>query len=239
MEYGTKLSSPSTFVPAPAHSGIAGIDAAVQRHHLLKHPFYQAWMKGEVTREELRDYAGQYYFHVNRFPRYLSAIHSLCENEEARASVLENLNDEEGVSHGVSHPELWLRFAEGMGVSRDEVRATAPRDAIREVAATFFHFARSSYHEGLGALYAYESQVPEIAASKIEGLKGRYGINDPRTLEFFAVHEKADVAHRESVRSLLEALSPWEKEEAAAAADCAARALWSFLSDVQRAKACA
>ena len=56
------------------------IQETIDQLHLLKHPFYQAWMKGELTMETLRDYAGQYYHHVDRFPRYLSAIHSNCES---------------------------------------------------------------------------------------------------------------------------------------------------------------
>src|SRR3984957_8208821 len=89
--------------------------------HLLGHPFYRAWMEGSLPRSVLSNYSRQYYFHVDRFPRYLSALHSQCENSQHRKVILENLNDEEGTGFGVSHPELWLQFAEGLGVSREEV----------------------------------------------------------------------------------------------------------------------
>ena len=36
------------------------IDAKVAARHLLTHPFYQAWTRGELTKESLRDYAKQY-----------------------------------------------------------------------------------------------------------------------------------------------------------------------------------
>jgi pyrroloquinoline-quinone synthase len=208
------------------------IDAAIDRFHLLKHPFYQAWMKGEVPLTDLRDYAKQYYSHVDAFPRYLSAIHSMCESTEARKVILENLNDEEGINFGTSHPELWLRFAEGLGVSREEVLEGAPRVAVQKVMNTFFGFARSSFHEGLGALYAYESQVPEVAHSKIAGLKDAYGIHDARTLEFFEVHKTADKEHRASLKKILDDLPEGQKREASAAASAAAESLWDFLSDV-------
>ena len=214
---------------------IETLKAAVDEHHLLKHPFYQDWMAGRLTREQLRDYAEQYYFHVDRFPRYLSALHSQIECPVERREILDNLNDEEGVTYGTSHPDLWLQFAEGLGLEREQVRAAAARPAIRNVADTFFSLARRSAHEGLGAIYAYESQVPEIAHSKIEGLKSNYAIEDERTLSFFEVHKQADIAHRESIAKLIEALPEEQREEAILAARQAARSLWDFLSDVHAA----
>lgn len=200
--------------------------------HLLSHPFYQDWMAGRLTRAQLKDYSEQYYAHVAAFPRYLSAIHSLGVEEADRRILLENLNDEEGVGFEASHPELWMRFAEGMGSTREEVRAAKPRDGVQNVMNTFFGFARRSFHEGLGALYAYESQVPEIAESKILGLRERYGITDTRTLEFFEIHRQADVAHREALEVLLERLTEQQKQEALNASIETAQALWNFLSEI-------
>lgn len=202
--------------------------------HLLQHPFYMDWMQGKITPDQLKDYAAQYYQHVDAFPRYLGAIHSNCTNATQRMMILENLNDEEGVSFGTSHPELWLRFAEGVGADRSDVIATTPRPAIQNVMDTFFGHARSSFHQGLGALYAYESQVPEIAASKITGLRDQYNVNDERTLEFFEVHQTADVHHRKVLKDILDSLPEPQKQEAAIAAEEAATALWAFLSDVHQ-----
>jgi pyrroloquinoline-quinone synthase len=201
---------------------------SLEATHLLRHPFYRDWMEGKLSRECLKDYAGQYAHHVEAFPRYLGAIHSFAVNPAERRLVLENLNDEEGVTHGKPHPELWAQFARGMGA----LEAAAPRAAIRNVADTFFAAARSSFHEGLGALYAYEAQVPEIAASKIEGLRDRYGVTDPATIEFFEAHRTADVYHRAAIEKILAALPAKEQAEARAAAERAALALWDFLSEV-------
>lgn len=207
---------------------------ALQPLHLLKHPFYQDWMRGTLSAEELKDYAGQYYPHIRAFPRYISTIHSLCERDSARQILLENLNDEEGINHGPAHPELWLRFAEGLGTARESIQRTAARGAIENVIATYFRLARSSYHEGLGALYAYEHQIPEIAESKIGGLKTHYNVTDSRTLEFFETHQSADVYHRQALEKIIDALPSIERQEALQAAQCAAQTLWDFLTDVHR-----
>ena len=52
------------------------VDAILESKSLLKHPFYQAWTMGSLTREDLAYYAEQYYQQESNFPRYVSAVHS-------------------------------------------------------------------------------------------------------------------------------------------------------------------
>lgn len=207
---------------------------AIEPLHLLKHPFYQDWMAGKLSEAQLQNYACQYYKHVEAFPRYVSAIHSKCLNAVGRKMLLENLNDEEG-AHGTPHPELWLQFTEGVGAPRMEATEGQAGPAITNVISTFQRLTQSSYHQGLGALYAYESQVPEVADSKIKGLVDNYAITDARTLAFFEVHKTADVYHRNVVAELIEALPETQFQEAKTAAVEAGQALWDFLTEVHAA----
>ena len=71
------------------------IDDLINRHHLLNHSFYKSWNAGELPKETIREYAAQYFQHVSMFPRYLSSIHSNCDQIKTRQLLLENLNDEE------------------------------------------------------------------------------------------------------------------------------------------------
>src|SRR3984957_17839529 len=91
--------------------------------NLLQHPFYQAWSKGELTRENLREYAAEYWHQVSAFPTYLSALHSQLPDGELRREVLRNLADEEGVDAATAraHSDLWMDFATGMGATREQV----------------------------------------------------------------------------------------------------------------------
>ena len=199
--------------------------------HLLKHKFYQAWSEGSLSVPTLQLYAQQYYHHVKAFPRYISATHSNCENIEARQFLLENLNDEEkGTEH---HPELWLRFAEGMGTTRDQVKNALPLPETQDLVDTFFSSCRKSYAEGLGTLFAYEHQIPEVATFKIEALQKHYGIEEgSSTLSFFEVHRQADVFHTQTIAQLLDGLTPAEKTLAEAAAHTATDRLWKFLDGI-------
>ena len=72
------------------------IDNDIAEKHLLKHPFYLAWTRGELSKEALTDYAKQYYHHVAAFPTYLSAVHAGCDDQPTRKQILSNLIDEVG-----------------------------------------------------------------------------------------------------------------------------------------------
>jgi len=100
----------------------------------------------------------------------------------------------------------------------------------KDMIDNFFTQARSSYAEGLASLYTYERQIPEIAETKIQGLKKFYGVNSKEGLEFFEAHKSADVVHRAECEKLLDGLSPEEQKKAEKASMLTARYLWNFLS---------
>jgi len=199
--------------------------------NLLKHPFYTAWSNGELTVTDLQDYSRQYFHHVEAFPRYISATHSNCPDIKARQILLDNLCDEEKGEN--NHPDLWLRFVEGLGETRENVRAQMLNPETQNLIDTFFRLSRSSYAEGLGALFAYEQQVPEVAKSKIEGLK-KYGLDDEKMTEFFRVHISADKWHSKECADLIEKLNDLARKKAERAAHEAADVLWKFLDGVNR-----
>src|SRR6184192_2952182 len=178
------------------------IDNDIAANHLLKHPFYLAWTRGELSGEALADYARQYYHHVAAFPTYLSAVHTNCDDQETRKQLLSNLIDEEAGSP--NHPELWLKFAEGFGVSEADARKSGKWSETKNLIDTFRSICgQRSTPEGLAALYAYESQIPAICESKIDGLKKYYGFTDPKHYEYFSVHIEADREHSASERQML------------------------------------
>ena len=196
---------------------------------MLTHPFYQIfWNEGRLTREIIKDYAEQYYQHVKAFPRYISATHSICEDIEKRKILLENLQDEE--NNDGDHPKLWKNFAKAMGSDISKIDDVQTDWFTKDMIDNFFLHARSSYAEGLASLYTYERQIPEIAETKIQGLKKFYGVNTKEGLEFFEAHKSADVIHRAECEKLLDNLSPEEQIKAEKASVLTARYLWNFLS---------
>jgi pyrroloquinoline-quinone synthase len=213
---------------------LTALEERIARYDLLCHPYYKAWTAGELTREDLREYAADYYHHVAAFPAYLSALHSRLEDGEQRRAVLRNLCEEE--IDGRSHSELWLDFAEGMGADRGEVCIREPLPEVCEVIAQFRRVAREgSTAEALATFYAYESQVPRVAKEKADGLARRYGA-DAKTCSYFKLHQFADVEHSQVWRELLSAEIAARPEQADAALDAgeaAAKSLWHALDGME------
>src|SRR5713226_10090026 len=208
------------------------IDNDIAEKHLLKHPFYLAWTRGELSKEALTDYAKQYYHHVAAFPTYLSAVHAKCDDQPTRKQILSNLIGEEVGSP--NHPELWKQFAKGLGVGDVDLAKTSKQPETKNLIETFRAVCgEQSTAEGLAALYAYESQIPAICESKIDGLKKHYGFTDPEHYEYFSVHIEADRAHSAAERKILASyIDNHNIDSVRAAVRRILDALWEMLSGV-------
>ena len=101
----------------------------------------------------------------------------------------EGLSDE--LSCPKPHTELWLDFAEGLGLSRMAVAYAAPRPAAVHMVDTFDRLTRTETIAAVAALYAYESQQPEVSRQKVDGLRRHYGVDSPHALAYFDVHAEA------------------------------------------------
>ena len=216
------------------------LDARIAKYDLLCHPFYQAWSAGELTRDDLREYAKDYYHHVEAFPTYLAELGIRLDEGELRQAVLANMADEKGMAHvrsedAAAHSELWLDFVEGMGADRD-MGGHRPVREITDLIAFFHRMAsEAAPEEALAAFYAYESQIPRVAREKARGLQERYGA-DERTTFYFTLHTTADVYHSQVWRQQLEKrveTNPEIADKALAAGENAAKALWRALDGIE------
>lgn len=215
------------------------LETRVAPYDLLTHPFYRAWTAGELTKDDLCDYAGEYWHHVSAFPTYLSALHSRLEDSELRRTVLRNLLDEEGIDapDGKPHSALWMDFANGMGASDPEVRNRKTQPETAALISTLHTLMQQDDAAvGLAALYAYESHVPGIARQKAEGLCEHYGA-DAATCRYFTLHQTADIHHAEVWKQAIQdelTRDPSLADKALDAAESTAQALWSALDGVER-----
>lgn len=218
------------------------LETAIAKYDLLCHPFYKAWAAGELTQADLREYARQYYHHVEAFPCYLAELALRLEESELRRAVLANMCDEKGMAadgnDSIPHSDLWLDFVEGMGARRDMV-LHLPVAEIRELIRYFHRVAsEGTPEEALAAFYAYESQVPRVSKEKERGLREMYGADD-KTCGYFTRHAIADVHHSNVWRTQLEKRLEADPETAQAALDAAentAKLLWQALDGIETAR---
>src|ERR1700719_1608805 len=140
---------------------LARLDAAIAEKNLLNHPFYQDWQAGKLSREALQLYATQYYRHVEAFPKHLRVLAARTDGD-LRKLVEENLAEEEDPNG--SHPKLWRDFAIALGVPEDDITYCPSLPGTQAVVQTYREICGDRpVAEAVAALYAYESQVPEIA----------------------------------------------------------------------------
>ncbi len=187
---------------------------------MLEHPFYVRWSAGELSREELARYAGQYRHATEALAR-LCRETAVVAPERHRAEIAAHAEEEE------AHVGLWDGFVEAAGGEIGAEPTPETAECVTEWTMPDGYLGR------LARMYAIESGQPEIARVKREGLARFYGIDGGAGSEYFQVHEEADHAHAaESRRLIEEALRPADEDAVVAAAEAAFRANWRLLDGV-------
>jgi pyrroloquinoline-quinone synthase len=196
------------------------IEQARERWNVLEHPFYERWSAGELTREELASYSGQYR-HATVAIAELSATVAESAPESERAGLRRHASEE------LAHVALWDGFVDAVGGDSAAEPTAESRECVDAWTAEGDRVAQ------LVRLYAIESGQPRISRTKRDGLAAHYGIGDGPGNEYFRLHEKADVHHAAEGRSLIEAhLSGADPDALVAAAEEAFKANWRLLDGV-------
>jgi len=211
------------------------LEERIHRYSLLGHPFCKAWSGGELTAEDLRTYAENYYPQVEAFPGYLAQFGVRLEEGELRRAVLANMTDEKGGEDSFgeperSHSEMWLDFVEGVGGNR--VPRRRPVGEVRKLISWFQRVAgEGTPEEALAAFYVYESQVPRLAQEQDRVLREFYHA-DAKTRSYFTLHSTSVAHHARVWRDQLEKrvkASPKTAEKAVAAGESSAKLLWAVM----------
>ena len=190
------------------------IEAVREAWDVLRHPFYARWSRGELTRDELARYAGQY-------------RHAVVALADAAERVGSPHADEER-----AHVDLWDGFVDAVGGCTDA-------DALPETracAAAWTGYDRDPL-AGLAALYAIEASQPAISETKRAGLVRFYACaTDSEATRYFDVHAERDHEHAAEGRAQLAASATADDTpRLVAAAEDALRANWRLLDGVERA----
>jgi pyrroloquinoline-quinone synthase len=190
------------------------IDEARERWSVLRHSFYTRWERGELTREELGFYAGE----------YRHAVVALAESAAVAGDAVHAREEAE-------HVALWDAFAAAL-------KAPLGREPTPETAACERAWSRHDRLEALAVLYAVEASQPAISETKLRGLVEHYGFRpDTDGTEYFALHAERDKDHARAARAALTEAEPPDTARLAKVAEDALRANWLLLDGVERAAA--
>ena len=199
------------------------IAQALQGIRLLDHPFYVRWQRGELSRDDLRDYASQYRHFEAMLPTFLEELVRVAPTP-ARDAVAANLSDELGPP---THLELFDQFVDELGAD-----AADPTPATTELLGAYASLLRDGSATALAGLAAYEIQAAGIATTKADGLRTHYGIRGDG-LRFWDVHGVTEDDHAAWTLDALESLGS-ATADVSSAAEAVATAWWGFLDERER-----
>ena len=190
---------------------IERLDAVRERWNLLDHPFYRRWSCGELSRDELAHYAGE----------YRHAAVALAETA-TKTGQAEHARDE------AEHVDLWDQFAAAVGADLEREPSPETRECVEAWTAP------TDRLEALAVMYAVEAGQPAVSQAKLDGLEEHYGIaNDEPGAAYFALHATLDHEHAAESKAELESeASTIDSDRLVRVAERALRGNWTLLDGV-------
>lgn len=172
------------------------IDDMVEERSLLKHPFYEMWSAGELTKESLAGYSREYFQLVKAIPSFMAPIIDQAPDGIV-AELADNMQEES------DHIRPWVDFAGRLGIPEDELLSYEGLPKTRKAVADL-NALMGTFEGGACAMYALEKEIPKISQTKLDGLAEFYGMTEDAATEYFRLHTEADVRHAASWREILE-----------------------------------
>jgi pyrroloquinoline-quinone synthase len=190
------------------------LGGARERWNVLRHPFYVRWERGELTRDELAFYAGE----------YRHAVVALARTAAVGGSA-EHAAEEE------AHLDLWDDFAAAVDAPLD-------RNPTPETRACARSWTSDDPLEAAAILYAVESSQPAISRTKLAGLVDHYDFEpDSAATRYFTVHATRDDEHAAESRAILEReAAAVDTDRLVGAAEAALEGNWRLLDSVEAAR---
>ena len=182
------------------------IDCTVEERSLLKHPFYTMWTEGKLTMDHLRGYSKEYFQLVKTVPKFVENIYVNAgaelsghtgdldiETQDYRTKYLANIKDV--LDEECQHIEPWINFARSLNLTRNEIIQYKGTNEVNEAIDKLAKLCSSSFVNGVVVMYSFEKEIPKISSTKIDGLKCFYGISNDQDINYFKLHETADIKH--------------------------------------------
>jgi pyrroloquinoline-quinone synthase len=161
---------------------LATLDPMIASKSLLIHPFYQKWNRGELTLEQLKVYAREYFYLVQKIPGIVTAVRAHVSDPVLQMRIDQNIREE------TEHIELWVRFAKALGISEQELRDYVPSEQVKLAVRALEETVAQGPDEAVAAMYALERELPMIAQTKKEGLERFYNLTSNDAHIYFDEH---------------------------------------------------
>lgn len=199
---------------------LEAIDAIRAEHHPATQPLLRAMADGELTRDELRAFAAQYFHVVDSLPRFVSMVHSVTTKHPAIRRTLLNLLVPLEL-HPPSIADLWLQTCASLGLFSDTVRNAEPSVTTAVCLTDFEYLCQAGTVQGLAAIYSWLSRLPEVCRISQEAFATHYGIASGPGVQFFEIVGFQSAGQMRPLRAALAALLDEYPEAGPAAVEAA------------------
>ncbi|HLQ35767.1 MAG TPA: iron-containing redox enzyme family protein [Chloroflexota bacterium] len=180
-------------------------EAVLANHTKINHPFCVKLVRGNWTPEQLQAWVKQD-FHAKvqtiRNDAMIVATSPSLEEMQKQASVVAS---EAGADNSgyPSHPELWLRFGEGLGLSREEIMRSRPSPLMQVVLDAERYRSMSQRIGGLPSNMRLGERINAVVYPIwADALEQHYSVRR-EALAFFTAHGEADEDHGEIGRQIV------------------------------------
>jgi len=183
------------------------INDQIEKYSLLKHEFYQMWQKGQLSLDHLAGYSKEYFQLVKTVPILIENILKNSQSDKYTNIIKSNLDDER------DHLKPWIDFSSYLGIKEEDLINYQSEGLTNESINELIKLSKSSFEEGIAALYAFEKEIPKISDTKLKGLDQFYGIKDQKAQEYFNIHKEIDLYHSKVWEKILTEMPPEMKDK--------------------------
>ncbi len=110
----------ATDTPLTSEAFVEALRAQSENYH-HKHPFHLQMNAGRLNHAQIQSWVANRYYYQAMIPIKDAAILSNCPYPAIRRVWVKRIIDHDGTAEGQGGIEDWLRFAEAVGLSREEV----------------------------------------------------------------------------------------------------------------------
>lgn len=165
----------------------------------IHHPFHIAMYNGQSTPEQIRGWVANRYYYQIMIPEKDAAIMANCPDREARRKWVQRILDHDGYEGAEGGIEAWLRLAEAVGLSREEVISQQHvLPGVRFAVDAYVNFARrANWHEAASSSLT-ELFAPTIHQSRLDAWPQHYPWIDEQGYQYFRnrlTEARRDVEH--------------------------------------------
>ncbi|HEY4365792.1 MAG TPA: pyrroloquinoline-quinone synthase PqqC [Steroidobacteraceae bacterium] len=145
------------------------------RAYHIHHPFNVMLNSGQASHEQIRGWVANRYYYQVSIPIKDAAILANCPNRAVRRNWVQRILDHDGYGEDPGGIESWLRLAEAVGLSRQQVEGLGEvLPGVRFAVDAYVNFARRAPWQEAVCSSLTEMFAPEIHKQRLANWPEHY-----------------------------------------------------------------